>query len=202
MKFDFSFSCTSLLLALLSFVFPFITEIDIELYDRYLVKLLETSQTIWLFLCALITMLYAKPWQLTRGNKVFWLWAVGWWIVLFGRSISWGRYYFPDEPRFIFRVISVFLIAGLAFPLLFSVTLRKEIAYRFRHECLSFWLTLLTISTFFIADAVEHHSFLSGGHRLGIQELIEELYESLFMIALFTLTVPMMKRDRRFIAVE
>ncbi|MDI4751548.1 hypothetical protein MJL81_28125, partial [Salmonella enterica subsp. enterica serovar Anatum] len=44
--------------------------------------------------------------------KQFWLWAVVWWVVLLGRSTSWGRDYFPDEPRMLFRTISVILIAA------------------------------------------------------------------------------------------
>ncbi|MCP0723168.1 hypothetical protein KU617_23195, partial [Salmonella enterica subsp. enterica serovar Montevideo] len=40
-----------------------------------------------------------------EGAKQFWLWAVVWWLVLLGRSTSWGRDYFPDEPRILFRMI-------------------------------------------------------------------------------------------------
>lgn len=135
----------------------------------------------------------------SRRGKAVLLWAVVWWGVLLGRSTSWGRDYFPDEPRILFRTISVLLIAALVLPVLFSAGLRKEIVRRLRNVPLPLWLFAVTACSYLISDTVEHHRLLSPIflHNARYTDLIEELYEVPFMIGLFMVTVGFMQQDKQ-----
>lgn len=86
------------------------------------------------------TLSYIRPLSRPEGEKQFWLWAAVWWLVLLGRSTSWGRDYFPEHPKLLFRVISVVLIAMIILPVLISKRLRRilPVAYamnRCRYGC-------------------------------------------------------------------
>lgn len=122
-----------------------------------------------------------------------------WWIVLLGRSTSWGRNYFPDEPRLIFRAISVLLISILILPVIFSNILRKKIIIKFRSVRLPVWMSLLVVTTFLIADSVEHHRFIAPLflHDTRYTDLIEELYETIFMLGLFEVSLDVMKDEKK-----
>lgn len=119
--------------------------------------------------------------------------------MLLGRSTSWGRDYFPDEPRILFRGISVILIAALVLPVCLSASLRREIARRLREEPLPVWLFALTACSFLISDTVEHHRLLAPLflHDVNYTDLIEELYELPFMAGLFFITLGFMRKDKR-----
>ncbi len=110
-----------------------------------------------------------------------------------------GRDYFPDEPRILFRTISVLLIAALVLPVLFSAGLRKEIVRRLRDVPLPLWLFAVTACSYLISDTVEHHRLLSPIflHNARYTDLIEELYEVPFMIGLFMVTVGFMQQDKQ-----
>ncbi|VFS57147.1 Uncharacterised protein [Kluyvera cryocrescens] len=88
------------------------------------------------------------------------MWAALWWLVLLGRSTSWGRVYFPDAPHIVFKTISVILVGGLLLSLL-STALRKEIARRMRKDTFPLWLMAVTVVTFLAADTIEHHRLLA-----------------------------------------
>lgn len=198
MKLDAQLPFVTALLFILSVLFPFFPEIPLPVSEARLVNWIENGQALWLLFGALFTLFWIKPWTLTPGQKAFWLWSVAWWVVLLGRSTSWGRVYFPDEPRVIFRIISVVLIAALVLPVIVSTTLRKEIALRFRQETFPLWTVLLVVITFLLSDAVEHHRLLGSLvlHDAHDQDLLEELYEIPFMLGLFIIAFSMMQRDK------
>lgn len=198
MKLDAQLPFVTALLFILSVLFPFFPEIPLPVSEARLVNWIENGQALWLLFGALFTLFWIKPWTLTPGQKAFWLWSVAWWVVLLGRSTSWGRVYFPDEPRVIFRIISVVLIAALVLPVIVSTTLRKEIALRFRHETFPLWTVGLVVITFLFSDAVEHHRALGSLvlHDAHDQDLLEELYEIPFMLGLFIIAFGMMQRDK------
>jgi len=198
MKLDAQLPFVTALLFILSVLFPFFPEIPLPVSEARLVNWIENGQALWLLFGALFTLFWIKPWTLTPGQKAFWLWSVAWWVVLLGRSTSWGRVYFPDEPRVIFRIISVVLIAALVLPVIVSTTLRKEIALRFRHETFPLWTVGLVVITFLLSDAVEHHRALGSLvlHDAHDQDLLEELYEIPFMLGLFIIAFGMMQRDK------
>lgn len=169
------------------------------LLNGVVVRWIENGQALWLLFGALFTAWYIRPLSRPEGAKQFWLWAVVWWVVLLGRSTSWGRDYFPDEPRILFRTISVILIAALVLPVLFSAGLRKEIVRRLRDVPLPLWLFAVTACSYLISDTVEHHRWLSPIflHNARYTDLIEELYEVPFMIGLFMVTVGFMQQDKQ-----
>lgn len=125
MKLDTRLTSSALTLALAAVVIPFTADWQLPLLNGVVVRWIENGQALWLLFGALFTAWYIRPLSRPEGAKQFWLWAVVWWVVLLGRSTSWGRDYFPNEPRMLFRTISVILIAALVLPVLFSAGLRK-----------------------------------------------------------------------------
>ncbi|ASG55016.1 hypothetical protein DUQ00_06375 [Salmonella bongori] len=199
MKFDTRLNSSALLLALAAVVIPFTADWQVPLLSGVVVRWIENGQALWLLFGALFTTWYIRPFSRPEGAKQFWLWAVIWWVVLLGRSTSWGRDYFPGEPHILFRTISVLLIAALVLPLLFSAGLRKEIVRRLREAPLPLWLFAVTACSYLISDTVEHHRLLSPIflHNAHYTDLIEELYEVPFMIGLFMVTLGFMRQDKQ-----
>lgn len=199
MKFDTRLTSSSRRLALAAVVIPFTADWRLPLLNGEVVRWVENGQALWLLFGALFTAWYIRPFSRPEGAKQFWLWAVIWWVVLLGRSTSWGRDYFPDAPRVVFRAISVLLIAALVLPVLFSGYLRKEIACRLREVPLPLWLFAVTACSYLISDTVEHHRLLSPIflHNAHYTDLIEELYELPFMIGLFMITLKLMQWDKQ-----
>ncbi|EHC9773045.1 hypothetical protein JYY36_000039 [Salmonella enterica subsp. diarizonae serovar 50:z:-] len=198
MKLDTRLTSSALILALAAVVIPFTADWQLPLLNGVVVRWIENGQALWLLFGALFTAWYIRPFSRPEGAKQFWLWTVVWWVVLLGRSTSWGRDYLPDEPRILFRMISVLLIAALVLPVLFSAGLRKEIV-RLRDVPLPLWLFAVTACSYLISDTVEHHRLLSPVflHNAHYTDLIEELYEVPFMIGLFMVTVGFMQQDKQ-----
>lgn len=140
---------------------------------------------------------YIRPLSRPEGEKQFWLWAAVWWLVLLGRSTSWGRDYFPEQPRLLFRAISVVMISMIILPVLLSKRLRLDIVRRVRNEPLPLWLLTITACAFLISDTVEHHRLLAPIflHNAQYGDMIEELYELPFMAGLFLMNLGFMQRD-------
>ncbi|EBL7612826.1 hypothetical protein DEB90_000773 [Salmonella enterica subsp. enterica serovar Javiana] len=199
MKLDTRLTSSALTLALAAVVIPFTADWQLPLLNGVVVRWIENGQALWLLFGALFTAWYIRPLSRPEGAKQFWLWAVVWWLVLLGRSTSWGRDYFPDEPRILFRMISVLLIAALVLPVLFSAGLRKEIVRRLQDVSLPLWLFAVTACSYLISDTVEHHRWLSPIflHNTRYTDLIEELYEVPFMIGLFMVTMGFMQQDKQ-----
>lgn len=199
MKIDKSFSTPVMLLAAACLLFPFLADIKTPLVNGLVVKCIEDVQSLWLLFAALFTVSFMKPFTLSQGPKQFWLWSVVWWLVLFGRGMSWGRDFFPEGPHWLFRAISVVLIAALVLYPVFSAALRHEIALRFRSETLPLWGVALVVVSFLISDAVEHHRAVAPLflHAANYQDLIEELYEIPFMVGLFGIAFGIMRREKQ-----
>ena len=179
-------------------LFPFLADLQIPLLDGLVVTSIEAIQAILLLFFAVFTYFYMKPLQLSQGKKQFWLWAVFWWILLFGRSTSWGRDYFPDVPRGYFRVISIIMIAPVVF-LLFSPLLRYEIVRKFKTVRLSAWTVVIAVLGLVISDSIEHNRLIAPLflHDPMYQNLIEELYEFPLIAGLFLIALPIMKQDKQ-----
>lgn len=198
MKFDTKLTRSTVFLCIVSIIFPFAANWRIPLLDGVVVTYIENGQALWLLFVVLFTLWYIKPLSRPEGEKQFWIWAVLWWLVLLGRSTSWGRVYFPEYPHMLFKVISILLIGCLVLSVV-SKPLRKEIYRRLREEPVPLWLMAITVCTFLISDTVEHHRLLVPlfVHDPQYVDLIEELYESPFMIGLFIVTLEFMRRDKQ-----
>ena len=162
------------------------------------VRVIEDSQSLVVFLGVPLTWWYIKPKQLPEPKKWFWIWSMAWWWMLAGRSISWGRDFFPDVPHIYFRIISIFVIAPLVF-LLFLKPLREEIRDKLKYATFPFWYLFVAFLSLFLADCVEHHRFiyhwLLSKHTL--QDTVEELYEYPLIFALFYSTFYLMKQEKQ-----
>lgn len=178
------------------FIFPFLADWHIPLFDGMLVRSVEDIQAILLLFFAGFSFFYIKPFALAEGKKQFWLWAVLWWVLLFGRSTSWGRDYFPEVPRIYFHILSVLFIAPVVF-MLFSSALRSEIAIKFRTSAVPVWAFMLAVAGLIISDGVEHGRFFHAVflHDLSYKDLIEELYEFPLILGLFMVTFQLMKNE-------
>lgn len=199
MKLDTRLTFPTLLLGLVTALIPFTTNLNLPLLNGGVVRWVENGQALWLLFGAVFTFCYIRPFSRPDGEKQFWLWAALWWLVLLGRSTSWGRDYFPDQPRLLFRGISVVLIAMIILPVVISANLRREIVNRLRNESLSLWLLAITSCAFLISDTVEHHRLLAPVflHNTQYGDLIEELYELPFMVGLFLMSFNFMARDKQ-----
>lgn len=196
MNFNFRLSSAVLLLMLCCFLFPLLSTLHVPLLGGLTVTIIESVQAFMLLFFAVFTYLYTKPLHLPPKQKMFWLWAVCWWLLLFGRSTSWGRDYFPELPKVYFRGISVVMIAPVVF-MLFSKNLRQAIVDQFKQLQLLFWPLCLVIVGLLASDAVEHHRayawlFLWDVHY---QDLIEEMYEFPLILGLFALAYGVMQQD-------
>ena len=197
MKFDFRFTLTALCLVSMLLLIFFASHHYEPTLLTWDVPMIEDSQSLIVFLGVPLTWWYIKPKQLPEPQKWFWVWSMAWWLVLSGRSISWGRDFYPEVPHIYFRIISIFLIAPLVF-LLFLKPLREEIWNKLKYATFPFWYLLIAFLSLFLADCVEHHRFLYhvllDSHAL--QDTVEELYEYPLIFALFCSAFFFMKQDK------
>lgn len=197
MKFDFRLNVVALLLFSLLLSTAFLAIAKGPLLLTWDVHLIEDIQAIMLLACVPFTWFYMKPKTLTEQKKWFWMWAIAWWFMFFGRSISWGRDFFPEVPHIYYRIISIFVIAPVVV-MLFSPHLRAEIEYKFHQAKFPFWYLLIAILSLFFADSVEHHRFMYTWLFADVmnQDIVEELYETPFILALFFMAFYFMKQDK------
>lgn len=162
---------------------------------------IETFQSLWLLFGALFTWCYIRPLRRETDDKSFWLWSISWWILLFGRGISWGRDYFPDEPKLYFRIISIVLIGVTACALLLPV-IRREIIRCFRQERLPVWDIVLLVLYFVIVDTIEHRRLFAFlfVYDTARTDLLEELFELPFMFSLFAVAFLLQRNDKQAVA--
>lgn len=177
-------------------IFPFLPSLHLPLLGGITVTAVESIQALMLFGFAVFSFFYIRPFELSKGQKQFWLWSVAWWIMLFGRSTSWGRDYFPEVPKIYFRGISVLVIAPVVF-MLFLAPLRQEIAYKFKHVSLPIWALILAFIGLLMSDGIEHNRFFIHFIFTDFiyKDLMEELYEFPLIIGLFLVAYPLMKQD-------
>lgn len=195
--FDYRMSRTALILFILCFLFPIINYVNVPLFSGMLVKSVEALQALLLLFAAIFTYFYMRPFDQQLPNRQFWMWSVFWWLLLFGRSISWGRDYFPEVPKPYFRAISVMLIAPVVF-MLGSSTLRQQIAVKAKQFSLPIWLCVLVLVGLVISDSIEHARQWSGIfiQNLQYKDLLEELYEFPLIVGLFLIAYRMMQQEK------
>ncbi len=196
MKFDFQLPVSILVMMICCLIFPFLPSLHLPLLGGMTVTAVESIQALMLFGFAVFSFFYIRPFELSKGQKQFWLWSVAWWIMLFGRSTSWGRDYFPEVPKIYFRGISVLVIAPVVF-MLFLAPLRQEIAYKFKHVSLPIWALILAFIGLLMSDGIEHNRFFIHFIFTDFiyKDLMEELYEFPLIIGLFLVAYPLMKQD-------
>lgn len=194
---DTRFTWPIFFILILCLLFPFLDGIQFTFLGDSEVRLIENIQAIMLFLFAVTTYAYMKPKQLPQGQKQFWLWAACWWLMLFGRSTSWGRDYFPEVPKIYFRMISIVLIGSIVFPLLQS-SLRQEIVRKFRTALIPVWGLVIAFLGLIISDAIEHHRFIATWvvDANSNRNLMEELYEFPLIIGLFYVAFGLMRNEK------
>ncbi|MFC3396753.1 hypothetical protein [Brenneria rubrifaciens] len=196
MKLDRSISSHTVAIFLFALFLPYIGHHSYAARQE-VINVVELLQSLLLLFGALFTWFYIKPLRCKRDKRIFWLWSISWWVLLFARGISWGRDYFPDFPRSYFRVISVVLI-GITLLMFLLPSLRREIVRRVRTEVMPVWDGGLMVVYFLISDTIEHHRLLSFLFVYDTQykDLMEELYELPFIFSLFFVAFYLQKRDR------
>lgn len=198
MLIDTRFSWFVLILAVLCFIFPFLADLQVPLLGGAVVRTVENFQALLLCMFAVFSYVYMRPMRLPEGQKYFWIWSVLWWLLLFGRSTSWGRDYFPEVPKIYFRGISVVLIGSVVF-MLWVKPLRDEIAFKMKTMAVPAWAMLLTVLGLIISDGIEH-SRIYGGiflHQAAYKDLMEELYEFPLILGLFMMAFYLMRHDKQ-----
>lgn len=198
MLIDTRVSWSVLILAVLCLIFPFLADLQFPLLGGAVVRGVENIQALLLLIFVVFSYFYMQPMRLPEGKKYFWIWAVLWWLLLFGRSTSWGRDYFPEVPKVYFRGISVVLIGSVVFMLLVK-PLRDEIAIKMKSMTIPAWAMLLTVLGLIISDGIEH-SRIYGGiflHQIAYKDLMEELHEFPLILGLFMVAFHIMQRDKQ-----
>ena len=196
MKLDVQLSPVVIGLMICCFIFPFLPLLHFPLLDGVVVTAVESIQALLLFGFALFTFLYIRPYALPQQQKQFWLWSVAWWVMLFGRSTSWGRDYFPEVPKVYFRAISVLMIAPVLF-MLASPALRQGIAEKFKSATLSIWTVTLVFIGLIVSDSIEHGRAWSTVilQQAEYKDLLEELFEFPLIIGLFLIAYRLLRQD-------
>lgn len=182
---------------ILSCIFPVIEAFNLLSNVEISVRSIENIQAVLLLSFAIFTFAFMRPFQLENGQKLFWLWAACWWLLLFGRSTSWGRDYFPEVPKGFFRAISVVLIGSVLFPLM-NGALRREIAHKFKTASISVWGIVLAVSGLIISDSIEHERMISAFflHDQSHRNFVEEIFEFPLIFGLFIVAYGLMVQDK------
>ncbi|QKJ87571.1 hypothetical protein PMPD1_2630 [Paramixta manurensis] len=198
MNFDTRYYPHATLSLVMMVLFPLLELFHFPLYHGKTVEVIETFQSLWLLFGLFFTWYYLRHASFSQQQTAFWVWSLVWWLTLFGRGISWGRDYFHDGPKLLFRAISVILIGALVVSLIFP-SIRREIVQKFKYDAFPLWDAAIVVICFFIADTVEHHRYFSFLflYDRSYQDLMEELYETPFMISLFCVALYLMRNDNR-----
>lgn len=197
-KLDFHFYKSSLLIIALGIILYITGNWFIPLYNGMTVVVIEHIQSLFLLFMCCYTYYYAK--RVSEHSELyrFWIWTIFWWFMLFGRGISWGRNFFPEVPRFYYKIIASILIM---IPILsiFLPTIRREIARRYKYEKIPFWHIFFASLFLGIADIAEHRRI---GHEFLVitkerKDLIEELIEIPCLLCLSLITFYMQKNEKK-----
>lgn len=123
------------------------------------------------------------------NQKFFWLWSATWWLVLLGRSINWGRLYWPEYPKIMYRSIGATIILGLIIPLLIPKT-RQQIFAVIQKSGIPIQQFILVSILFFLVDQVDggRYFFLLLQKYTALDNvlLFEEIVETFFIGSLFS----------------
>lgn len=190
-------SYPTLLFVGLGIIYPFLIYLQFPLANGELVNRLEDIQALLLLSAAIFSYYFIQPFQYSAGQKQFWLWVIFCWILLFGRSISWGRDYFADVSHDYFRLISILCIAPVLL-MLFSRKLRAEILNKFKTTPLPIFSLALALSALGIADAIEHDRAMAAFllHDLAYKDFLEEMYEFALIWGLFEACYWLMQQEK------
>lgn len=197
-NFDTHFYKSSMIIVILSFCLYIAGNFFIPLYGKVTVSLVEHLQSLFLLFMCCYTYFYAKKVKNHLNLYKFWVWTIFWWFMLFGRGISWGRDFFPEVPRFYYKIIAGILI-GIPFLTIFLPTIRQEIARRYKYEKIPVWHIFFAFLFLGIADIAEHHRI---GHQFLVlsnerKDLIEELMEIPCLLSLALITFYMQKNEQK-----
>lgn len=196
-NFDTHFYKSSTIIVILSFCLYIAGNFFIPLYGKLTVSLVEHLQSLFLLFMCFYTYLYTKKVKNHVNLYKFWVWTIFWWFMLFGRGISWGRDFFPEVPRFYYKIIAGILI-GIPFLTIFLPTIRQEIVRRYKFEKIPVWNIFFAFLFLGIADIAEHHRI---GHQFLVlnnerKDLIEELMEIPCLLSLALITIYMQKNEQ------
>ncbi|BDH46224.1 hypothetical protein TUM12370_22680 [Salmonella enterica subsp. enterica serovar Choleraesuis] len=202
MQLDNYYRRSNLVLCIMLCLVPILGLIPLGASNKSVVNDIENFQSIWLLFGLFFTWFYSRPKTLPEGMSNFWKWAVLWWLVLFGRGISWGRVYFRHHNHFVFHAIAVVLIGSLLVMFFRQKELRREVRYKLTHNEIPYWTLFLTILGFLGSDCVEHHRLLSPLLLLRPEneDFVEEMFELPMMLGLFLITFGMMRHDKAAVA--
>ncbi len=197
MQVDTRLSWPIFVILILCIIFPFFDGIQFTFLGDSEVRLIENIQAFMLLFFAIFSYFYMRPFELKQGQRQFWLWAILWWLMLFGRSTSWGRDYFPEVPKIYFRCISIVMIGSVVLTL-FQSNLRQEIAHKFKTAAIPIWGLVAAFLGLIISDAIEHHRYISTFilTEASNKSLMEELYEFPLILGLFMVAYGLMKEDK------
>ncbi len=148
-------------------------------------QIIENAQLLLLLTGSAVSIRFAIE---QKSDRLFWLWAALWWILLFGRSINWGRLYFPGFPREYYRLIGVFITLMLLLPWLIA-QYRQSLMNVIRRAGIPYKTLLMLVTIFLMVDQVEQNRMLfqsiSSFVPFHNTELLEEIIESFFVVGLF-----------------
>lgn len=175
-----SMACLSIFVcALLGYLLP--------LGDGLTVTIIEQVQALWLLFCSIYAFKLFKLNRLHQHHAAIALWLAAIWWLLLGRSLAWGRDYFPDLPRLYFQPFAVILVL-----LPIYLLCRRDTRAQMKQLWLTFrwpvWLCLMTCLLFIVAQVIESERMFRPLHLdidSGRRDLIEELFETPFMFFLF-----------------
>ncbi|MCX8745018.1 hypothetical protein J3U68_06275 [Snodgrassella sp. B3882] len=182
---EWRWSVRSSLFLLIIIVVPFVQALHI---DTKWEKIVEQAQTIFLFGSFVFTLVLTLKYPFNAKQRAFWLWAALWWLVLLGRDQNWGRQMWPGYSIAVYHSIAAVLILGLVLMLSWP-QLRQGIGYYSRRP-FPVWDFILATVAFLLADAVERGRWIAQFilYYPQYDDLLEELYECPFMLALFSVS--------------
>lgn len=175
----------------ITLIYPLLALILSPIFYKLLVPIdlsltiIENSQLIILLFGSVICITFAIQ---QKEQRLFWLWAALWWILLFGRSINWGRLYFPEYPREYYRIIGILIGSCILIPFLIS-QFRQPIVTVIQRFGIPYKAIIILALIFIMVDQVEQNRLIFQliTELIPIQhtELLEEIIESFFILGLF-----------------
>ncbi|PWD81499.1 hypothetical protein DC083_03365 [Ignatzschineria ureiclastica] len=153
--------------------------------STYSLPIIEIGQLILLIAGAFVSLYFATK---DHTNRIFWLWAMIWWLILAGRSINWGRLYIPGYPREYYRAIGATLILFLSFPF-WNQRYRRSFLTTLKTYGIPCKIIVTLAILFLMIDQIEQQRLIFQWLKDSIPpvntELLEEIVELFFIVCLF-----------------
>lgn len=151
------------------------------------VTILEQIQALWLLFCGVYFSQAFFQAKKQQNYHYAIAWFAGMWWLLLGRSMAWGRDYFPNLDHDTFRPIAIILVL-VPLALLCLPKTRQQLKTLIKHFSWPIWICVAILGFFAVSQIVESDrmfqrlpSFINPERR----DLIEELFEMPFMVFLF-----------------